>query len=359
MFRLEEGEAPAGFPQQHRAALAAPEGLAVARMVPDADGNPPSDGWLSWDPGMPSVFKGLTPLWLLAAMGFFITAIFFAVTRWWRLLAVAGCPTTWFNALRLTYLGLFFNFVVPGLTGGDVIKAVLVARNHAGRRAEAFMSVWVDRILGLFTLALLAAGVVFALGDALAELKLPLVAFAGALFAGGMVYLSGPIRRLFRVDALLAKLPLGDKLKTLDEAVLCYRGHNGTLTAALVLSMANHSFSILGVWALGMSFGVAGDVVSVGQYFALVPVANMISSLPIAPAGLGVGEAAYGYLFEMAGAGAALGVAISITFRVAWLLLGLIGGLFLLLPGGKVDLEETLAEAAAPSEATERTASTA
>ena len=33
-------------------------------------------------------------------------------------------PTPYVTVMRLTMLGMFFNLVVPGLTGGDIVKVV-------------------------------------------------------------------------------------------------------------------------------------------------------------------------------------------------------------------------------------------
>ena len=70
-------------------------------------------------------FTGIDRTRLIQATLMLLFSFLIVVTRWWRLLAVSGCPTTWWNALRLTFIGMFFNLVVPGLTGGDVIKAVV------------------------------------------------------------------------------------------------------------------------------------------------------------------------------------------------------------------------------------------
>ena len=74
--------------------------------------------------------------------------------------------------------------------------------------------------------------------------------------------------------------------------------------------------------------------------FAVVSIGNIVSALPVAPAGWGVGEAAYGYLFDMLGASATLGIATSITFRLVLMAIGLTAGLLLLLPGGKAALRD-------------------
>ena len=73
-------------------------------------------GQCSWQPGMPRAFSDLDFGGLVPALGLMVLSSIICTTRWWRLLARIDCPTSWFNALRLTYIGLFFNLVVPGLT---------------------------------------------------------------------------------------------------------------------------------------------------------------------------------------------------------------------------------------------------
>jgi len=350
LFRIAPGEAEAiGLEST-------PEGgplLAVERggQATMSLGGAPVGVEASWEPSMPTVFSKVEPTGVALAMALFMGALLFGITRWWRLLHLVGCDTTWWNVLRLTYLGLFFNLVMPGLTGGDVAKAVMVVREHPERRGKALMSVVVDRIIGLLTLALLALVVILISGDTFAELRAPMIGFCVAGVGGALLYFNKTLRRICRFDAILDRLPLGDKLKTLDEAAHMYMAHPVELTVAVVLSLGNHSMAILAVWALGTSFGVTEDVVGVLDYFALVPIANIVSSIPIAPAGWGVGEAAYVFLFKMIGAMPSLGVAISVSFRICQMLLSLLGGLFLLAPGARADLDE-LEHEVAEAEAT-------
>jgi hypothetical protein len=67
-------------------------------------------------------------------------------------------------------------------------------------------------------------------------------------------------------------------------------------------------------------------------------VANLIGALPLAPGGWGVGELAFRGLFVMIGASPTLGVAVSVTFRLCQLAIALLGGLMLLLPGGRTGI---------------------
>jgi hypothetical protein len=284
------------------------------------------------------VFRELDPIGLFQALALLIVGSLIAIRRWQGLLRVAGCPTTYVNAFRLSFLGLFFNLVVPGLTGGDVVKAVLVVREHPERRADALVSVIVDRGLGLLVLIGLAVVVTWWPGSHFAEVRLGvLLTFLGILF-GLWVFLAPLPRRVLKIDRLLAKLPQRERVQKLDAAVRWYGSHPGHLALATVLSILNHGAIALSLFALGRAFG--DQQLDYPEYLGVAAIANTISSIPIAPGGWGVGEAAYASLFHMLGAPATLGIAVSVTFRLLSMGMGLVGGLFLLLPSGRKMREE-------------------
>jgi hypothetical protein len=292
-----------------------------------------------WHPGMPHAFAEMEVGWLIAAQGFFFIANLTIVTRWWRLLALAGCPTGWWNALRLTFLGLFFNNVLPGATGGDVPKGLMIAKENPGRGADALMTVLVDRIFGMVALALLALVVILIVPGPFDALRPGLLLGLALVAVGALLYAQKGLRRALGLSALVDRLPLGEKLRQLDRAALHYFKRPGGMAVAFGFSFVNHVLVTLGAVALGRAIGVHG--VELIDYFVLVPVGNLISAVPLAPGGWGVGELAYGALFDMIGASSALGVAISVTFRLSQLVQSLLGGVFLLLPKSRDELRGT------------------
>ena len=320
-----------GWPETVATPLARHESVAIVRAAID----PPPDpklGAFDWRPGMPRVFREMDPGGLVAALGMLLIAAALSVTRWWRLLAVAGCPTSWWNALRLTFLGFFFNLVVPGLTGGDVIKAVLVVRENPERRADALVTVIVDRGLGLVVLVGLAAIVVLLPGSHFGDLRWPvLFTFAGML--GGILFVLHPgIRRMLGISKLLEKLPQQERLKSVERSFSTYSRHPLEMCFSVVLSVMNHSAIATAIWACGHAFG---DSLAWPEYLGITAIANTVSSLPLAPGGWGVGEALFGYLFHVLGGVASLGVAVSVSYRLLTMVLNLSGGIFLLLPSGR------------------------
>jgi uncharacterized protein (TIRG00374 family) len=295
-------------------------------------------GRIDWKPGMLRVFGEVKPWGLWAAFFLILTGAFVAITRWWRLLAVAGCGTRWPVAFRLSFLGLFFNVVLPaGITGGDVIKAVLVVREHPERRADAFVTVVVDRAIGLLVLMALAAIVVLVSGERFAEMKLPVVGAFLAALVGIWVLLHPGTRRALGISRILERMPQQGRLRSIERALRFYSEKPREIGLAILLSCVNHLFIAGSVFVLGHAFG---DHLSYLEYLGVAAIANTISSVPITPAGWGVGEWAFGSLFHVLGAPSTLGVAVSVAYRLLNMVLGLAGGLFLLLPGGRTIREE-------------------
>ena len=325
------------WPAEARTAAQAGEPLRVDRGGEGLSG-------YEWLPGMPRVFGAMDPGGLGLALLLFLLGNLTIVTRWWRLLELAGCPTSWFNALRLTFIGLFFNAVMPGQTGGDLVKGVLAAKENPERRADALVSVLADRIFGMLALAMLAVIVILVAGGPFTKLRLGLLLLLGLVGVGVGLYANKGLRKKLGLSALVDRLPIGEKLRKLDKAALLYLRRPVQVTIAFGFSFLNHFCVVLGVYFLGQALGVPDTEVGLTDYLVLVPVANIVAAIPLAPGGWGLGELVYKQLFGLIGASLSLGVAVSVTFRLCMLLMGLLGSPFLLLPGSRAAIRQ--AEAA-------------
>lgn len=323
-FRVDpEADLGLEWPEAVRQAQGNGTPLAVERVAQQTDG-------YDWRPGMPRVFRGIDRGELAWALSMVVLGTLLGITRWWRLLKLANCPSSWLNTFRLSYLGMFFNLVIPGLTGGDVVKAIFVVREHPERRPDALMTVVLDRMIGLWALIGLATGVIWSTGGELTQLRIPVGGVFLIATAGMTVVLSSRVRVLFRLNRLIAQLPMADQIVRLEESAHVFQGRPLELVLALSLSVGNHLAVTASAFFLGHGFG---DLLSYADYVSIVSVGNVISSLPISPGGWGVGELAYRELFELAGSPGALGVAVSVSYRLCTVVLGLAGGLFLLTRG--------------------------
>ena len=335
-------------------------GAAVAEVRP---GVQPDGAALAVEPGFLSYWRNLDP-WLFAAGAFcyFLTAMI-AGARWWWLLRVNGTDVSLTETLRFTWIGIFFNTVIPGNTGGDVVKALYIMKRCPGHRVPVLVSVIVDRVLGLASLAILAAIVVlFALdNETLAGLAVWIWIALGGVGLLGVVAFSKRLRSLVRLKWLLERLPerLGGLLKLVDQAVFFYRDHKAVIVGSLLVGVLNHVVSVASVVFIGHALGVGMPTF---EYFVIVPVINIVSAVPIAPNGLGVGEALYNYLFRevwashLAGVGQAApmaataatmgtrGVAVSLLYRLHLTFWSLLGGVFVLFEKDRVTRADVAAE---------------
>ncbi len=78
-------------------------------------------------------------------------------SRWCLLVRCQGIDLSIVEAYRLGSIGYLLNFVSVGSVGGDLFKAIFLAKRRPGKRIAAVASVFVDRGCGLFGLILLVA----------------------------------------------------------------------------------------------------------------------------------------------------------------------------------------------------------
>ncbi|MFQ5506600.1 MAG: lysylphosphatidylglycerol synthase transmembrane domain-containing protein [Planctomycetota bacterium] len=306
-------------------------------------GSPAKDHRQEVQPGLPTYVRQMK-LWLflVGAIFYFLVASFSAL-RWWWLLRFNQLNVTLFQAFKLTWIGVFFNNVVPGLTGGDLVKAIYVVR-LTGQKTRPIVSVFVDRVVGLMALALLAAIVVLFDFEQFAAIAYGIYGGLLLLFLGSVAFLSRRVRRTLRLDALLKRLPLSGLLQQVDQAIYFYRGHLKGMIVMVLLSVVNHLLGVIGVILIGNALSVGMPPLS---YLILIPIINIASAVPVAPAGWGVGETLFQFLLVKfrplaiaAQAMATRAVALSVVYRIHLMLWSLLGAMFLAFERTKPSEEE-------------------
>lgn len=272
---------------------------------------------------------------LLAALAMFGVIAQIGVVRWQLLLRAQGVHATFRTAHKLTFVGFFFNNVVPGPTGGDVVKAVYVARG-AARRTPAVITVLVDRVLGLVALALIALVALLPnLGNP--EYRMPaylVFGFLGFTALASVVFFSRRIRRALRIDGLLARLPGSTYILKADEAIFAWRHHKGALGVGLALSVVNQLSIQVMMWTLAAALHMttkSGDPVSAVDHMVILPIAFIGSSIPVLPGGWGVRETAFAVCYHFIGVDRNVAVALSVMNGMIQLVWSLLGGVYFLL----------------------------
>jgi uncharacterized protein (TIRG00374 family) len=282
------------------------------------------------------------PSYFVACVGCFALVLATVFLRWKLILASVGINLKYLDVLRLGMLGQFFSAVIPGSVGGDLVKAVYIARRYPGDKARALSTIVLDRFVGLFALVILG-GVAFALGYHDLSL-LPrnqvvvVISFGWILLAAAMAIVLGLIaftivgKKLPKNSpAFLARLPLHKTTTALYGLLITYQSRAATLWGCIGLSFivhaSNMSILYLAAWSI---FGAPpwGSIQT--PQFILAAVLGLCSlAIPIAPLGLGVGQVAFAAIFHQVGAPSVnFGTAIVTSMQIVNLLLNLSGALF-------------------------------
>lgn len=266
------------------------------------------------------------PAALAGAFLLFVVASMISFQRWHVLLRSVRVDARVWRVQKLGFIGLFFSNIIPGLTGGDLVKAIMVARDHPEQRPAAVLSVIVDRVIGLLGLALVASGALVFQDERFAVMKKNLNLILLAIVAGALVVLSKRLRRLFRIDRLLKALPFAEVLHKLDHAALLYRARPLALAYSVVVSLAIHGMILTEIGVLGRAIGIQIPWL---DFYSLAPLALIVQSLPISPGGIGVGELAFMFLFARSGVPGSAAFALSFSYRAVQMVVSLIGGVLM------------------------------
>jgi uncharacterized membrane protein YbhN (UPF0104 family) len=299
-----------------------------------------------WDPNPSTGAPGLRDLpdrptdWAaltLAAVLMSLTIVL-QLVRWYGLVRALDLPFTLRNAFRLGFVGVFFNTFFPGAVGGDLVKAYYIARRQPDRKAAAVATVIIDRALGLFGLILFVAvtgSVAWANGDprltANPDLQWMVKLTAG--LAGGAVLgflLLGllPESRVDRFAGRLRQVPkLGKGLAEAWYAVWTYRQRPKAILLGVAISAVAHVAMVFGFHFASRGFPPpdAETLPTVTEHMVVCPIGFIVQALPISPAGVGVGEAAFAGLYKLCGREPGAGVLARLALRVVEWALALIG----------------------------------
>jgi hypothetical protein len=245
------------------------------------------------------------------------------------------------NAVRLGLVGFFFNTVLPGGVGGDIVKAVGIAREQT-RRALAVSTVLFDRAVGLWALVWLVAlsGGAYRLfagpDDNLLATNVGVATIVRASWIVTVVTVIGwwmlglaSERLAHRLAARLATVPkAGRFLSECWRATWLYRKHPWAVTAAMALSLGVHTLNVLAFYAAARVFippADAADLPGLAANFLVIPVGMAVQAFFPTPGGVGGSEYGFGKLYKLLGKPEAFGVLASLAQRVLLWTLGLAG----------------------------------
>ncbi len=294
-------------------------------------------GYLFWSAQRDNAFTDLAQQsknWPLLGLALLScgTAVTLTVVRWYWLVRALDIPITLQEALRFGFLGYLFNLAPMGIVGGDLLKSYLLARHHPSEKTAAVATVFVDRVIGLYMLFMVASVAILVSG--FAEMGndwirwICRVTYAITIVGTvAMIAVLMPDLSHGGSTRLAAKTPLiGPTLEKILLALAMYRRRWPVVIGASLMSVAVHSFFSTGIFLICSALYETAPTLK--MHFVISPLSAATGVIPL-PAGPLEGGLDWLYTQVPAASGAAIasgqGLVVALTYRLITVVIAAVG----------------------------------
>ena len=245
--------------------------------------------------------------------------------KWNLLIRARGIMVSFGRLFLINFWGLF----IPSSLGTDFARGYYLAKNNE-EKTVSVSSVFVDRILGIFSIFLLALLSVTFAGDILSKYNIKFYIYLFSLILVVIFYLF----QREETANFLGKILIKIKYKKLEEifiklhkSILEYKKYPKTLLFSFFLTLMAHISRVVIFYFVALSFNISVPIV---YFFLFVPILTLVLMIPISIGGLGVGEGAFVAFFSLAGISLSNCVTIAFTNSIINTLFTLSGGVLYL-----------------------------
>ena len=242
--------------------------------------------------------------------------------NWWVIALATGVRIRFIDALIAFFVGMFFNLFLPGVVGGDIIRAYIASKRSCNLPLSSVIgTVYAQRSTGFVALVALGCVAAVWLGKAVKEfvIKTLLVFFMLLVVASSFI----AVLLIWRNSKSRWK----QRLARFSEGAVLFLAQPWYAIVVFVIAIMYHLCLDAMLYWLGSSVGMKG---SYPLYVAMVSSLTAISSIPIAIHGLGVREITAAHLWALTGVGTESAILWSLLWRLITWLAALPGGLIYL-----------------------------
>ncbi len=260
--------------------------------------------------------------------------------RWWLLLKTQDIFIRPGAAVRLHFLGLFYNNFMPSSVGGDLLRAWYVTK-HTEKRFEAALSVFVDRFIGLASTLLIALFFYLVFMRGRAAIPVPGGDGANGLLARHariILYILAAVVAAFaallssrRTRALVARAwgylwrAAVNFLRKLKDAIVLYLSRPLAILTVFGITVFLQIVTITAFWLLGRTMDIPA---ALKYYYVFFTLTWVLGALPVSIGGAVVVEGLLAYFFvTFAGVQPEPALALALCQRIVWMIASLPGAL--------------------------------
>lgn len=250
-----------------------------------------------------SIVKKDILIYLFSALLLLLLTLLIMSTRWQKIILTFHLPPFKIKTLFKFYLiGAFFNNLLPGAIGGDIMRTRAFIKTSGTKVSKATQITIIERIFGLGSLLIILSLSVFLL-------DIPKEFYSKFQTLWQWAIITGSI-------AFLLLLILRNKIfKTITIS-------SASIIIILFLSILSQMGDIIIAYVFSHYFNLQ---IPFTQFFFIMPLVYLATVLPISLGGLGVREGVMAGLLSLYGIEISLAIGISFLMTIIKLLIGIIG----------------------------------
>ncbi|NOY83681.1 MAG: flippase-like domain-containing protein [Nitrospirae bacterium] len=275
------------------------------------------------------VMLNADPVFLSIALVFVLSIRFVMAYRWQVVLHLYRIFPKFLNLLSIVFISNSVGQLLPGGIGVDVVRSYQLSKEE-GVATEIAASVFLDRVIGLFSM-LLIAFISSVVGAALNTVA-PIYAFVSAGSLTGFLVLYSLRNKL--TDLGYTQIKVQGRLKVIVVALSRFIESLGAvrlpkvaLFKLLLLSVSVQFIRIVIFFTIFLSLGVHAEFL---LFMVFVPLLFIVMLMPVSIGGLGIREGALYLFFKESGVSLETCTAAGLSFHFLQLI-SLLPGVFLYL----------------------------
>lgn len=257
-------------------------------------------------------FKSASIIFLFIAFLLNIFERFELTYKWNLLIRVRGLYVHFNRLFLINSIGSFLGLFLPSSLGTDVIRGYYLIKNNS-EKSISVSSVFVDRILGMFSLLLLGVISVFFAGDLISIFNIRLYIISLFIIAVIAFYIFQRNETVILLEKISKRIKLHkftEKGIKLHSSILSYKRHPKTLMLSFFITLLVQVTRVFTYYFFALAFNISLPLV---YYFLFIPIIMLIIMIPISIGGLGVKEGTFVAFFTLIGMTINNAVTISFT----------------------------------------------
>ncbi|MBD3421772.1 MAG: flippase-like domain-containing protein [Chitinivibrionales bacterium] len=291
--------------------------------------------------GLEDIFETLQsarPLYLLLAVVIFVLSGILGSRQWMLLLHNKGITLTFVRAVKLYFMGMFFNNFIFGTAAADAVRVTYVKlSNEAGK--GGFAATFLDRFAGLCAMlafAIVGSGVLLQRGMVAGrELTTAIVALlvTSLLFLSILgLLVSRRLQKWFFGVAARLKFPGKQRVMKIISEVLFEVDDRPFIAKIALLSALIQIMRVFVHVLCGAALGVL-TFTNFQYFFIFVPILAMVMIIPMP---FGVKEGLGGTLFALAGFKEQPALVMEFLASLVGIIASMAGGIFFVTSRGRI-----------------------